>query len=63
MPQGKKFEVLKDRSKNVSDYAGVENALGTIKTGTGQIRPEDMSLRKLRAQVKEKVSRGFCPQP
>lgn len=53
--KGKKFEVLKDRSKNVSDHASMESALGTIRTATGQVRPEDMSLRKLRALVKEKV--------
>ena len=54
MQQGKKFEVLKDRSKNLPDHG---NVLGTIKESTGVIRPGDMSLRKLRAQVKQKVSR------
>ncbi|KAG0623170.1 hypothetical protein M758_3G153400 [Ceratodon purpureus] len=51
--KGKKFEVLKDRSKNLPDHG---NGLATIKERTGLVRPGDMSLRKLRAQVKQKVS-------
>lgn len=49
--KGKKFEVLKDRSTNSSD----ESAHATGRVGTGPVRPEDMSLRKLRATVKERV--------
>lgn len=54
MWQGKKLEVLKDRSKNLPDYG---SSLSSIKESTGLVRPGDMSLRKLRAQVKQKVSR------
>ena len=60
MQHGKKFEVLKDRSKNLPDHGG---ALATVKESTGVIRPGDLSLRKLRAQVKQKVSRLNTSKP
>ena len=54
MLQEKKTEVLKVRSKNILDHVNNgSNAPGAIKVG---VRPEEMSLRKLRAQFKEKVS-------
>lgn len=49
----KKPEVLKDRSKNILDHVNNgSNAPGAIRVG---VRPEEMSLRKLRAQFKEKI--------
>lgn len=49
--KGNKYEVLRDLSMNSSN----ENVQGIAKAGTGQVRPEEMSWRKLRATVKERV--------
>jgi hypothetical protein len=54
MLQEKKTEILKDRSKNILDHINNRsNAPGAIKVG---VCPEEMSLRKLRTQFKEKIS-------
>lgn len=64
MLQSKQIEVLKDRSKNISNHVNNEiNEPGSIKSGIGEVRPEEMSLRKLRAQFKERVSRLLILQP
>lgn len=58
MLQSKQIEALRDRSKNLSDHVNNEiNEPGSIKPGFGEVRPEELSLRKLRAQFKEKVTR------
>ena len=64
MLQGIKIEALKDRSMNTLD--SIKNEMSesrNIKSGIGEVRPEEMSLRKLRAQFKERVSRLLNPQP
>ncbi|KAG0598702.1 hypothetical protein M758_12G094400 [Ceratodon purpureus] len=54
--KSKQIEALRDRSKNLSDHVNNEiNEPGSIKPGFGEVRPEELSLRKLRAQFKEKI--------
>lgn len=57
--QARKYEVLKERSQNVRPLKANDGAFGATKNfdkeNSGQTNLQDLSLRKLRAHVKEKV--------